>query len=210
MRDYAHFGEINGAKCPLHDNIEDRHEKEVKKAAEEAMAKVRAENPAVSTADLMIKVSDRVRQAGTVRQQQVAGGAGGMDARYIPHFIPHGPPPMALPPHLRWPHGGPPRPPVPQGVQQAQQVQAPQPPQPLFNFNFGAPPPYVPPPNLGYMPLFPPPAPAQVGLPFPLQNLLLPGNHAPFQYGFQQQHQGMNDLCQRCFIHHPPDQACQM
>ena len=34
--------------CPLHDNIEQRHEEEVKKAADEAMAKVKAENPGVS------------------------------------------------------------------------------------------------------------------------------------------------------------------
>jgi TRIAD3 protein (E3 ubiquitin-protein ligase RNF216) len=40
VTDYNHFGEARTGKCPLHENVEDRHEQEVKRAAEEAMAKV--------------------------------------------------------------------------------------------------------------------------------------------------------------------------
>lgn len=52
VKDYMHFGETKDGKCPLHDDVESRHEQEVKKAAEEAMGKVCAENPNVSEADL--------------------------------------------------------------------------------------------------------------------------------------------------------------
>lgn len=81
VRDYQHFGEgqrlVEGRrtdKCPLHENVEDRHEQEVKKAADEAMAKVRAENPGLSDADLMVKVSDRVKQAEDARRGRAADG----------------------------------------------------------------------------------------------------------------------------------------
>ncbi|KAL7772070.1 hypothetical protein CFE70_002023 [Pyrenophora teres f. teres 0-1] len=57
VTDYNHFGNVEAGKCPLHENVEDRHEKEVKKAAGDAMAKVRADNPGLSDADLMIKVT---------------------------------------------------------------------------------------------------------------------------------------------------------
>jgi TRIAD3 protein (E3 ubiquitin-protein ligase RNF216) len=52
----------------LHENVEDRHEQEVKKAADEAMAKVRADNPHLDDAALMIQVSDRVKQAEDARK----------------------------------------------------------------------------------------------------------------------------------------------
>lgn len=49
VRNYSHFEDARGVRgCPLHDNVETRHEEEVKKAADEAMAKVRAENPDMS------------------------------------------------------------------------------------------------------------------------------------------------------------------
>ncbi|KAH9870410.1 hypothetical protein IAQ61_005885 [Plenodomus lingam] len=73
---YDHFGEFEHGKCPLHENIEDRHEEEVKKAADEAMTKLRAENPDLSEADLMIKVSDRVKQVEDVRKGRAAAEAG--------------------------------------------------------------------------------------------------------------------------------------
>ncbi|KAF2869837.1 hypothetical protein BDV95DRAFT_88909 [Massariosphaeria phaeospora] len=75
VTDYNHFSDaINSSRCPLHDNVESRHEQEVKKAAEEATAKVRAENPGLSETDVMIQVSDRVKQAEQARlgQAQVA------------------------------------------------------------------------------------------------------------------------------------------
>lgn len=74
MTDYNHFGEAKG-RCPLHENIEDRHEQEVKRAADEAMAKVRADNPSLADADLMIKVSDRVKQAEDARRGRAVADA---------------------------------------------------------------------------------------------------------------------------------------
>jgi TRIAD3 protein (E3 ubiquitin-protein ligase RNF216) len=68
VTNYEHFGEVGQGRCPLNENVEDRHEQEVKKAADEAMAKVRADNPSLSDADLMIKVSDRVKQAEDARK----------------------------------------------------------------------------------------------------------------------------------------------
>jgi len=70
--EYSHFGDAqNGSnKCPLYDNVEDRHEQEVKKAAEDAMANVRAEHPGLSDADLMIKVSDGVKRAEHARRDR--------------------------------------------------------------------------------------------------------------------------------------------
>ena len=75
MTDYNHFGDAQRGKCPLHENVEDRHEQEVKKAAEEAMAKVRADHPGLSNADLMVKVSDRVKQAEDARKGQAIAEA---------------------------------------------------------------------------------------------------------------------------------------
>ncbi|CAE7011220.1 hypothetical protein PTNB73_00642 [Pyrenophora teres f. teres] len=75
VTDYNHFGNVEAGKCPLHENVEDRHEKEVKKAAGDAMAKVRADNPGLSDADLMIKVSDRVKQAEDARKGQALAQA---------------------------------------------------------------------------------------------------------------------------------------
>ncbi|KNG51460.1 ring finger domain-containing protein [Stemphylium lycopersici] len=83
VTDYNHFGEARG-KCPLHENIEDRHEQEVKRAADEAMAKVRAENPSLTDADLMIKVSDRVKQAEDARRGRAVA-----DAQAFPYHIVH-------------------------------------------------------------------------------------------------------------------------
>ena len=75
VTNYQHFGEAQRGKCPLHENIENRHEQEVKKAAEVAMAKVRADNPGLSDADLMVKVSDQVKQAEDARRGQAAAEA---------------------------------------------------------------------------------------------------------------------------------------
>lgn len=68
MTDYSHFGEAQAGKCPLHEDIEERHEQEVKRAADEAMAKVRTDNPDISDADLMVKVSDQVKQLQEARR----------------------------------------------------------------------------------------------------------------------------------------------
>lgn len=103
MTDYNHFGESNAGKCPLHENVEDRHEQEVKRAADEAMAKVRLDNPGLSDADLMVKVSDRVKQAEDARK-----GRAGVEAQAFPYHMvgeqlrraPMVPPVPAPPAHL--------------------------------------------------------------------------------------------------------------
>lgn len=52
IKDYNHFSDndlmARRGGCQLHDNVEDRHEQEVKKAADEALAKAKAENPELS------------------------------------------------------------------------------------------------------------------------------------------------------------------
>lgn len=93
-----HFGESKDGKCPLHDNVESRHEEEIKKAAEEAMGKVRAENPNVPEADLKIQVSDELKRAEEARkiraaQLQHPGHAFGFAPR--PEDVP---PPLPPPP----------------------------------------------------------------------------------------------------------------
>ncbi|KAF1964895.1 hypothetical protein BU23DRAFT_491236 [Bimuria novae-zelandiae CBS 107.79] len=98
IKDYKHFGEYDANRegCPLHDNIEDRHEQEVKKAADKAMAKVKAENPGVSDADLMIEVSDRVKRA----EQRRLGVAQAAHHNFGFHMaggaLRNGPPPAAV------------------------------------------------------------------------------------------------------------------
>ncbi|KAF1923925.1 uncharacterized protein M421DRAFT_301329 [Didymella exigua CBS 183.55] len=69
---YEHFGNPNKGRCNLHDNVEDVHEQAVKRAADEAMAKVRVENPELSEADLMVQVSDRVKKAEAARKGRAA------------------------------------------------------------------------------------------------------------------------------------------
>jgi TRIAD3 protein (E3 ubiquitin-protein ligase RNF216) len=70
VTNYEHFGQVAQGRCPLHENVEERHEQEVKKAADEAMAKVRADHPDLSEVDLMVKVSDRVKKAEDARKGQ--------------------------------------------------------------------------------------------------------------------------------------------
>ncbi|KAJ4354493.1 uncharacterized protein N0V89_006230 [Didymosphaeria variabile] len=73
IRDYNHFSDYSAGRtgCQLHDNVENRHEREVKKAADEAMAKAKVENPGLSDADIIVEVSDRVKRA----EQQRLGRA---------------------------------------------------------------------------------------------------------------------------------------
>ncbi|KAJ4986687.1 ring finger domain-containing protein [Stagonosporopsis vannaccii] len=72
VNNYEHFGDPNKGRCALHDNVEETHEQAVKKAADDAMAQVRAENPGLSDADLMVQVSDRVKQAEAARKGRAA------------------------------------------------------------------------------------------------------------------------------------------
>ena len=83
LKDYNHFDQSpsgtaqgNKGKCPLYDNVEERHEREVKEAEAAARAQVVSENPDVSVDDLEIKVSDAVKKATADRIRQAGGPAG--------------------------------------------------------------------------------------------------------------------------------------
>ncbi|WPH04591.1 Hypothetical protein R9X50_00748300 [Acrodontium crateriforme] len=94
LQDYDHFdhdpasmgglddapGASKSTKCPLYDNVEERHEREVKKAEAEAREEVARDNPGLSVEDLQIKVSDAVKNAEADRIQR-AGVHGGFHAR---------------------------------------------------------------------------------------------------------------------------------
>ena len=86
IKDYNHFNEgphggrqggqtLNGAKkCPLYDNVEERHEREVKEAEAAARAQVLNDNPDVTEEDLQIKISEKVKKTDVDRIKR-AGGA---------------------------------------------------------------------------------------------------------------------------------------
>ena len=72
LKNYDHFdqrpsgGRVDGARsklCPLYDNVEERHAREVKEAEAKARAEVVENNPDVDPEDLEIKVSDAVSRA---------------------------------------------------------------------------------------------------------------------------------------------------
>ncbi|KAH7385628.1 hypothetical protein BKA66DRAFT_416205 [Pyrenochaeta sp. MPI-SDFR-AT-0127] len=190
VRDYQHFGEAQHNKCPLHENIEDRHEQEVKRAAEEAMAKVRADHPELSEADLMIKVSDRVKQAENARKGRAAANANNLPRRMggdelrnpdIPRPGPVAQPIVPLPPL-------PPQfaLPIPQPVEYGQAAQ------------------YVNP----YLAAAPIPIHRQ---PFQPVRFVQPVEHMaraqmPFNPYYLQN--VAPQPCLRCFLFHPPDQYC--
>ena len=93
LKGYDHFdqhpggGARVGGKCPLYDNLEERHEREVQAARETATALVIANNPDVVPEDLEIKLSDAVKKA-TARQIRQAGpeGLGGGPAVGAAHW----------------------------------------------------------------------------------------------------------------------------
>ena len=97
VKDYNHFdqgghrGRTSGAgsskKCPLYDNVEERHEREVKEAEAKARAEIVESNPDVSAEDLEIKVSDAVKKAEDERLQRgrQGFGAGMVGYDYMPH-----------------------------------------------------------------------------------------------------------------------------
>lgn len=95
LKGYDHFdqhpggGARAGGKCPLYDNLEERHEREIEAARETATALVIANNPDVVPEDLEIKLSDAVKKATAQQIRQVgpeglgggpvgAGWAGGL------------------------------------------------------------------------------------------------------------------------------------
>ncbi|KAI6909951.1 hypothetical protein KC318_g4230 [Hortaea werneckii] len=83
LKDYEHFDQAplgssrrNGKKCPLYDDVERRHEREVKQAEEAAKKQLMEDNPDLTAEDLEIKISDRLKQAETEKVQQRAAPAG--------------------------------------------------------------------------------------------------------------------------------------
>lgn len=185
MTDYRHFGDGQAGKCPLHENVEERHEQEVKRAADEAMAKVRAENPGFSDADLMIKVSDQVKQAEETRRGRVRAEAHAFPYHMVGdqlHRVP------------RAGQAGAPQPLVP--------VQQIPPPQPAPQYVHPRPPvfhaPIIRQPEqpIPYQPMF------------PVQPVNFYGAVPPRQpYEFQFYHPFLPQ-CRRCHLNHPPDQHC--
>ncbi|KAL6155735.1 hypothetical protein ACJQWK_05555 [Exserohilum turcicum] len=183
VTDYSHFGETSAGKCPLHDNIEERHEQEVKKAAGEAMAKVRAENPSLSDADLMVKVSDQVKQAEEARRGRVRA-----EAQAYPYHMVAGQLRRVPPAHMAVPRPQVPLPPMPV-----------EPPALQYVHPFAA----------AFVPRFVQPIQPVPDYPpmYPVQHLYHYGA-APQQQPYQQFFRRHLAQCPRCYLYHPPDQHC--
>lgn len=87
ITDYNHFEGGRGAvvpapgikakKCPLYDNVEERHEREIKAAADAEKAKIIVDNPDMAPDDMEIKVSDAVQKATQDRMKRARGPGGG-------------------------------------------------------------------------------------------------------------------------------------
>lgn len=89
MKDYNHFDQAprgppgsKSSKCPLYDNVEERHEREIKVAEAAARAEVIGDNPEVSEKDLEIKVSDAVKKATDERVKRAGAVPGGIPPGY--------------------------------------------------------------------------------------------------------------------------------
>lgn len=84
VKDYEHFdqgphrgrtvGGPQSKKCPLYDNVEERHDREVKDAEAKTRAEIVENNPDVSAEDLEIKVSDAVKKAEDDRLKRAGVG----------------------------------------------------------------------------------------------------------------------------------------
>ncbi|KXL46230.1 hypothetical protein M433DRAFT_4038, partial [Acidomyces richmondensis BFW] len=85
LKDYNHFdqniafspsGSVpSTTKCPLYDNVEERHEREVQAAERKAREAIIAANPGlIKPEDLDIRISDAVRQATAERIRRAADG----------------------------------------------------------------------------------------------------------------------------------------
>lgn len=104
LKGYDHFDQTPqgdprpGGKCPLYDNLEERHEREVKAAEEAARAQVIANNPDVAPEDLEIKVSDAVKNSTEqrIRRAGPEGLGGGPLGRANAHAAFHGALPMVF------------------------------------------------------------------------------------------------------------------
>ncbi|KAI7377554.1 hypothetical protein KC336_g19530, partial [Hortaea werneckii] len=89
LKDYEHFDQApfgssrrDGTKCPLYDDVEVRHEREVREAEEAAKKQLMEDNPYLNAEDLEIKISDRVKQAEAEKAQRAG------TARVRPAMLP--------------------------------------------------------------------------------------------------------------------------
>lgn len=107
MKSYDHFDQtprgLPGAKskCPLYDNVEERHEREIKEAETAARAEVINDNPDVSEKDLEIKVSDAVKKATDERVKRAGAVPGGIPPGYGGYAGAGFAPGLLIPPRLR-------------------------------------------------------------------------------------------------------------
>lgn len=74
------MGGGSGKKCPLYDNVEERHDREVREAEAAARARVMEEDPDVTEEDLKIQVSDAVKKAAEDRIKRAGAVPGGAPA----------------------------------------------------------------------------------------------------------------------------------
>jgi TRIAD3 protein (E3 ubiquitin-protein ligase RNF216) len=92
VTDYHHFdqnprpnqaGGPSASKCPLYDNVEERHEREVKQAQQTAAKQAREDNPDLVDQDLEIEISDAAQKSTKERARRnrmlLAGGLYGVD-----------------------------------------------------------------------------------------------------------------------------------
>ena len=77
------FGRPGDGVCPTTDDTFQRNDKRVKAAQQEAMEKIRAENPGLTEDDLQIKFSEKVKADANMRPEDLAG------IHIIPHHLFH-------------------------------------------------------------------------------------------------------------------------
>lgn len=100
LHNYDHFdpGRVPGqskastasTKCPLYDNVEERHAREVKEAEAAARAKIVQEDPNVNADRLAVKMSDAVHKAEAERIEKSKGMPGGARGGYAEYAFPGG------------------------------------------------------------------------------------------------------------------------
>lgn len=110
VENYSHFNDKarggSAGNCPLFDNVEQRHEQEVQKAAEAAKEKLRRENPGLDDKDLEIQWSEEVKKRENQRMQ-AAQPPNLLVRPPFGQFAPPRPPAPPVPPQHQPPPGGP-------------------------------------------------------------------------------------------------------
>ncbi|KAL1588172.1 hypothetical protein WHR41_03411 [Cladosporium halotolerans] len=105
VEEYNHFGGHpdnvprpgNEARCPLFDNLEERHEREIRDAQEAARAEILAANPNVDPDHLDIRMSDAVNDATAERIRQAGPQGLGVDPMDEEEFLGGFEPPVPQP-----------------------------------------------------------------------------------------------------------------